>query len=109
MTNKNTKGEEIYEDAEIVQEGGQSKGARFGQSRAQAYARNTADKFHRQILYSSLGTIFIFLFALFVGVALVLTVLFWLLPFAIAALILTALIALVIAGYQSIRNFFSNK
>jgi Flp pilus assembly protein TadB len=101
MTNKNADTTEVYEEAEIVRE------TRGSSARTQAgkYARNTTADMQRQIVFQGLGAIFIFLFALFVVVALIFTLLFWLLPFALAALIVTFLIALVVAGYQSLRNF----
>lgn len=103
MSNKNSK---EYEEAEIVSQKSASGGANRARAQSEEYAYQAGKSAYKQIVYSSLGTIFIFLFALFVAVALILTVLFWLLPFATAALIVTFLIAIVAAGYQAVRNFF---
>ena len=103
MTNKNS---DKYEEAEIVSPSNTSRTSGSAQSQAGYRARTQTQEMHKDMLLRSLGALFAVLFGFFVVVALIITVLFWLLPFAAAALIVTIMIALTVAAYQGVRNLF---
>lgn len=97
-----------YQEAEIVDEPTRTgRMGDFARDKGFEFAARSAQEMRRQLWWSGFGTLFMFLLILFVVIAIIIGLVLWILPFALAAFVLTFIIAGIAWTGRAVYSWFN--